>query len=106
MTEPLDADELDALGRLLARLVAPHLAEALVELGGPGAAQAPHAPAVSAGTDAADRVLATAMRAEGLSKSEVMRRPHGQGWERSRIARALDVRYQFVQNVLKADGLI
>lgn len=106
MSEPLTPEELDTLGRLLARLVAPHLAEALAEIGGRGAAHRPPAGAGGADTAAADRARATTMRAEGLSKSEVMRRLHGQGWERSRIARALDVRYQFVQNVLKADGLI
>lgn len=34
------------------------------------------------------------------SKSAVMRHLHGTGWSRSKIAKFMDVRYQFVRNVL------
>jgi hypothetical protein len=53
-----------------------------------------------------DRVEAERLLGESSSKSEVMRRLHEAGWSRSRIARAMGVRYQFVNNVLKNAGLL
>lgn len=93
--------EIDDLGRLLARLLAPHLAE-------PGVAAGESAvEAMATGEAIHHRQMAAAMRAQSLSKSEVIRRLfRDEKLSRSEIATALDVRYQFVQNVLKQAGLL
>ena len=84
--------DLDALAKLLAPYLAPYIAALL-------GATAP-APEQQTVEQTQDRDVVDAMRAQGMSKSAVMRElwEAGNGWTRARIAKAMGVRYQFVYN--------
>jgi hypothetical protein len=85
--------DLDTIAKLLAPHVAPHVA-ALLNV------EHPQGATPETDQEKADRERASGLISQGMSKSAVMRElwAGGEGWTRSRIAKALGVRYQFVYN--------